>query len=203
MSIKKIMWYIFSVIVLLVGLWYLVITRKINPDNYFKHRADPATFTYLNINPYKGGMRVSANLDNDYHMLPSGKMSYSINNGYRLKEAEYSFEVNENNTFKLIQLQDNTSMVLGEVVEKKFIEHTNTYLYKIKLPDEYQGIHEYARGMFPYYVPVQFTMMSSGGMRYSHEERSIVISPKGDTLKLYHNYGYMDSGEKSGIYKGR
>ena len=94
-------------------------------------------------------------------------------------------------------------MVLGEVVEKKFIEHTNTYLYKIKLPDEYQGIHEYARGMFPYYVPVQFTMMSSGGMRYSHEERSIVISPKGDTLKLYHNYGYMDSGEKSGIYKGR
>lgn len=203
MSFRKIMLYIISVVVLLVGLWYLVVTRKINPDNYFKRQMDPVPFTHIHVNVFKGGIRVSANLENDFRSVPSGKTSYGINNGYRLNDHEFSFKVDENNMFKLTQFQGHKSMELGKIVEKKFMEQTQTYLYKIKLRQGYHGIHEYAIGIFPYYMPVQFTMMSSGGMRYSHEERTLVISPKGDTLKLYKNYGYMDSGEKSGIYNGR
>ena len=130
-------------------------------------------------------------------------MRYSINNGYALYNDEYSFEVDENNNFRLIQLQNHKSMVLGTVVDKISKEYSHSTLYKIKLSGAYQGFHEYARGIFPYYVPVQFTMMTSGGMKYSTEERTVIISPKGDTLKLYQNYGHMDSGEKTGIYNGR
>ena len=197
------MLYIFLVAVLLIGLWYLVVTRKINPDNYFKSRTGPISITHININQYNGGMRITADLHNDYKIIPSGQMRYSINNGYALYNDEYSFEVDENNYFRLIDLQRHNSMVLGNVVDKTYQDYSQSYLYKIKLMQGYQGFHVHARGIFPYYVPIQFTMMTSGGMKYSHEELTWVISPKGDTLKLYQNYGHMDSGEKTGIYNGR
>nr|WP_297783860.1 hypothetical protein [uncultured Allomuricauda sp.] len=182
-------------------LWYLVLKRYINPDNYFKNRLESVSFTHLNINCYKGGMRLSAELENNFRSVPSGKIQYSINNGYELYIDEHGFEIDSNNTFRLLQLKDGSSMVLGTVVDKTFLDYSQSYLYKIKLPENYIGSHEYARGMFPYYVPIKFTMMSSGGNKYSHEERTMVISPQGDTLRLYQNYGHMDSGEKTGIYK--
>ena len=196
------MGYVFLSIVLLIGLWYLVVTRKINPDNFFKRRTGPISITHININQYNGGMRITADLDNEYKTIPSGKMRYSINNGYALYNDEYSFEVDENNNFRLIDIKHHKAMALGKIVDKAYQDYSQSYLYKIKLMQGYQGFHVHARGIFPYYVPIQFTMMTSGGMKYSHEELTRVISPKGDTLKLYQNYGHMDSGEKTGIYNG-
>jgi len=194
------MLYVFLVIVSFIGLRYLVITRKINPDNYFKHRIGPIAFTHVVVRQSSSGIRISAVLDDEYKTIPSGKMSYSINNGYALYDDEYSYEVDGSDNFILYDQKSQKSFLLGKVVSKTFSEYTQSDHYKIELPKDYKGVHTFARGVFPYYVPIQFTMMSSGGMKYSTEMKTLLISPKGDTLKLYQNTGHIDHGEKTGIY---
>jgi hypothetical protein len=192
----------FLVVILgLVILGYLIIKRHINPDPYFSRQMEPIEFSHIFFRESASGLYVSAELEDDFASRANGKIQYSINNGYALYNDEYRFEIDSNNIFKLFQLKDGSSMVLGTVVDKTFMDYSQSYLYKIKLPEKYLGTHEYARGIFPYYVPVKFSMMSSGGNKYSHEERTLVISPQGDTLRLYQNYGHMNSGEKTGIYK--
>ncbi len=179
---------------------YLVLRRHINPDAHLIRRMEPIEIAHIFIRESASGLHVSPELKNDFQSRSNGKIQYSINNGYALYHDEYNFEIDSENTFKLLQLKDGSSMVLGTVVDKTFIEYSQSYRYKVKLPDDYFCTHEYARGLVPYYVPIKFTMMSSGGNKYSHEERTLIIAPQGDTLKLYQNYGYMDSGERTGIY---
>ncbi|MBO0340963.1 MAG: hypothetical protein ACTHOM_08285 [Allomuricauda sp.] len=127
-------------------------------------------------------------------------MKYPINREYPLYANEYSFEIDQNNNFRLTQLKDNKSMLLGTIVEKTYLDYPQCHLYKIKLPKAYKASHEYSRGIFPYYVPVGFSIMSSGGLKYSSETRITLISAEGDTLKLYTSSGHIMSNEKTGIY---
>ncbi|WP_293295228.1 hypothetical protein [Allomuricauda sp.] len=182
-----------------VGLWYMVLTRKINPDAYFLQYIGPIDVTHVYVGHSSGGLRISPELENNFRPTSNRKIQYSINNGYSLYNDEYNFELDSKDTFKLIQLRDGKSLALGTVIEKTFLEYSNSYLYKIRIPDSYTATHEYARGIFPYYVPVQFTMMTSGGMKYSSETITKVLSPLGDSLILYTSSGHITPREKTGI----
>ncbi|MDF0705681.1 hypothetical protein [Flagellimonas okinawensis] len=194
------MLYLILAIALFIGFWHLIITRKINPDHIFVKRMDPIAFTHISISNFSGRIRISPKIGDNFRYRASGKISYSINNGYRLPYGEFSFEIDDQENIILNDLVRQQSMLIGKIDEKTYNEHFGTDLYRVRLPEEYKGQHEYTRGLFPYYVPIQFTMMTSGGNKYSHQERTIITSPKGDTLLLYQNYGHMDSGEKSGIF---
>jgi hypothetical protein len=68
------------------------------------------------------------------------------------------------------------------------------------MPKTYKASYIYKEGIMPFYVPVQFTMMTSGGMKYSSEYVAEIISQKGDTLRMYHNYGHIPESRPTGIY---
>ncbi|MCK0159581.1 hypothetical protein [Allomuricauda sp. F6463D] len=63
-------------------------------------------FINLDVESNKGSVQITANLDNNYRSTSMGIIRYSINYGYTLYNDEYSFEVDENSTFKLKQLQN-------------------------------------------------------------------------------------------------
>lgn len=190
---------VLGTLVVLGVLWGMVLSRKINPDKYFIRKLDPIPFSHIYVNDYVGSLQITPDIGDEYRTTATGNRYY-ISNIYSLYDDDYSFLVDKANNFILTQLSNNQSFVLGKVVDKSFQQYNGTDLYSIALPKDYSGVHQYTAGRLPFYEKVNFTMMSSGGIKYSSETLTIVASPKGDTLRLYQNYGYIPKGNPTGIY---
>lgn len=182
-------------------LWYLVLKRHINPDNLFIRRFEPISFNRLYVHDYKGSFMVIAEIGGNYRTAIDGKVQYSINDGYTFYDDEYTFKVDNNDNFVLQHTKSQKSFILGNVVAKEHIAYDDTLLYTIKILEGYSANFTHAKGIFPYYEPVRLTMMSSGGIKYSSENCTLVISPNGDRLQLCNGYGHIHSDKKSGIFK--
>lgn len=189
-------------ILLTIGsLWYLVLKRHINPDNLFIRRFEPISFNRLYVHDYKGSFMVIAEIGGNYRTSKDGKGQYSINDGYTLYDDEYTFRVDNDDNFVLEHITSQKAFILGKVEAKEHIEYDGTLLYTIEILEGYTANFTHAEGIFPYYEPVRLTMMSSGGMKYSSENCTLVLAPNGDRLQLCNSYGHIHSDKKSGIFK--
>ncbi len=193
------MWIFLGILMVLGVSWYLVLSRTINPDAYFIKKIDPIPYTRIYVNDYVGSLQIAPNLGDEYKTMSTGNRYY-ISNIYSLYDDDYSFTIDEDNHFVLKQLSNNKIFVLGKILEKTYLEYNGTDLYTIQLPKDYAAFHHYKRGLLPFYEKVNFTMMSSGGIKYSSEVTTIVISSSGDELRLYQNNGYIPKGKPTGIY---
>lgn len=194
------MWIVLGIFMGMGVLWYLVVYRKINPDKYFVRKPDAIPFTHIYVNDYAGSLKITPGIGERYYYKSAGKVRISMDFEYSLFDDEYAFKIDGDNNFVLIQLSNKQSFVLGRVVKKSIQEFHSTDYYEIELPNKYEAHYQFTEGIFPFYVPVQFTMMTSGGMKYSSEYLTEIISPKGDTLRLYYNYGHIPEGKPTGIY---
>lgn len=196
----KKMWITLLIIIVLGILWSMVLSRKINPDTYFVRKLGPISFTHIYVNDYAGSLQITPGIGERYILKNSGKLRTSIGYTYSLYDDEYTFDVDKDGTFVLTQLSNGQSFALGKVVERKIQEYHGTEYYDIQIPKTYKASYNYKEGILPFYVSVQFTMMTSGGMKYSSEYVAEIISQKGDTLRMYHNYGYIPESRPTGIY---
>ncbi|WP_431160155.1 hypothetical protein [Flagellimonas beolgyonensis] len=196
----KKMWIVLGILIGIGVFWYLILYRKINPDNYFVKKLDTIPFTHVYVNDYAGSLKITPGIGERYYYKSAGKVRISMDFEYSLFDDEYAFKIDGDNNFVLIQLSNNQSFVLGRVVKKSIQEFHSTDYYEIELPKKHKAIYQFTEGIFPFYVPVQFTMMTSGGMKYSSEYLTEIISSKGDTLRLYYNYGHIPEGKPTGIY---
>ncbi|MBR9854943.1 MAG: hypothetical protein GYB37_10260 [Algicola sp.] len=183
----------------LLLLRYMVLRRYINPDSYFLDRVEPIAFNQVYVHEYDGSFTISAEIGGNYRTSSDGTVEYSINDGHTLYDDEYMFQVDDNNAFILGHRTSQKTFLLGKVVEKEYLEYNRTKLYTLIIPEGYKGNFKYSRGVFPYYEPVRLTMMTSGGMKYSSETITSIISPLGDTLTLYTSSGHINSEGKTGI----
>lgn len=119
-----------------------------------------------------------------------------IYHSFNLTDDEFDFKVVQNEVV-LADRETGKSFTLGAVVEHSVNEYGVAF-YKIKIKQGDQAVYRTARGFFPYYQAGTFTMMSSGGLKYSHEIKTVITS-KGEQLILYFSNGYISTGEKSRI----
>ncbi|MCB0371664.1 MAG: hypothetical protein KDD31_01500 [Muricauda sp.] len=194
------MWLAVGILLVLGVLWSMVMSRKINPDLYFVRKLEPISFTHIYVNDYAGSLQITPGIGEQYSYRQSGKLRTSIGYTYSLYDDEFIFDVDGDGMFVLTQLSNGQSFALGKVVERKIQEYHGTEYYDIQMPKTYKASYYYKEGILPFYVPVQFTMMTSGGMKYSSEYVAEIISQKGDTLRMYHNYGHIPESRPTGIY---
>ncbi|RIV47550.1 hypothetical protein [Flagellimonas pelagia] len=201
MSRFKKMWIAFGIIMVLGLLFYLVLSRKINPDRYFLLKTDKIPFREIMINVSKYAMEFEPQFKRGSYKLGLSR-SVDIDKLYcTLYRSEYGFQVDASDQFILRNLDTDKLFVVGKVLGKEMFEEYRTVQYRIEIPEDYQAYHQEKEGMFPYYQ-IHWSMMSStgGGFGYSWEANTLLRSPKGDSLQFYRGKGAIGKQDRLGIF---
>ncbi|NAY90972.1 hypothetical protein GTQ34_03485 [Muricauda sp. JGD-17] len=199
-SYLKLMLYVALALLLLGVLWYLTLARNINPDRFFVQKLGAIAFTELYVKDFKGGINIIPGVGERYMYASNGKIRYSASNYFPFYDIHYKFDIDENQNFTITKLATKQNFVLGKVIDKRYDDYDGSHLYTIRVPKEYEASFTYTLGRMPYYVNVQMTMMSSGGMKYSSQTKAVIKSQEGKYLMLSHSTGHLPPIEKTGIY---
>ncbi|MBO6533025.1 MAG: hypothetical protein JJ967_08085 [Muricauda sp.] len=174
----------------LIVLGYLVLKRHINPDRYFVKRTPSLSFDHIEVQNFIGGINLKPILE---------ETTFNVGTIYDLDDQSFGFEVDSNGYFILTEIPTGATFVLGKVENSIFDDNINAELYTIAIPRSYITKHEGMRGRIPFYESSQFTMMSSGGLKYSWAYKTTIQNPKDESLLLYAASKYMHDGTTTGI----
>lgn len=180
---------------------YLVLSRTINPDNYFLLKTERIYYDELYIIVFKSGIEFVPKIKEGRYTLGLGRSRYINIPHNALYPYNYSFAVDESDKFIVCDKVLGKKFVVGMVIEKQNIHDRNMVSYTVKIPETYKAFHQEAEGVFPYYK-LNLTLLSprGGGFGYSWEKNTVLVSLSGDSLIFYRNHGAIQKKEKHGIY---
>jgi|GEM_PF-4034817 hypothetical protein len=201
MSRFKKMWIAFGIIMVLGLLFYLVLSRNINPDPYFLLKTDKIPFREIMINVSRYAIEFEPQFNKGSYKLGLGR-SVDIDKLYcTLYRSEYGFHVDSSNHFILRNLDTDKLFIVGKVLGKEIFEEYRTVQYRIEIPEDYQAYHQEKEGIFPYYqIRWSMTSPSGGGFGYSWEENTLLRSQDGDSLQFHRSKGAILKDDRSGIF---
>ncbi len=201
MSRIKKMWIVFGVILVLGLLSYLVLSRKINPDNYFLLRTKQIPFREMTITISRYAMEFDPQFQRGNYKLGLGRSIHIDQRYCTLYRVDYGFKIDGSNQFILIDVNTGRSFVVGKVLGEERSAEYATILYRIGIPEDYLVYHQEKEGLFPYYqFRWSMTSPSGGGFGYSWEANTLLRSSQGDSLQFYRSNGAIEKGDKSGIF---